>query len=267
MLRKIERHKGNRFAKSVSIYAPLVIIINHILDHNSRSIRKHDWEDSTTTHMVSQRATHGIGQDGSTIVKSKVKTETGLNSGGLQTLTSLWNSQKVFPVEKFKATFIEWVICDNIKLRQSVSQRLRKMFALVDKATGMVLPQSHNTTRRWIMTSLAKQKIIVRSIIGQSGSRISICFDAWRSNSDLSLLGVVAHFLTGDTHELKTLLLALPEIKNYSREEQACVLAEVLKDYEIDAEKLGWFVLDNASNNDTALSELSKSILFDPLKK
>ncbi len=83
----------------------------------------------------------------------------------------------------------------------------------------------------------------------------------------MSLLGVVAHFLTVDTYELKTLLLALPEIKVHSREEQDRVLAEVLNDYGIDAEKLGWFVLDNASNNDTALSELLKSILFDLLKK
>ncbi len=50
---------------------------------------------------------------------------------------------------------------------------------------------------------------------------------------------MVAHFLTGNTHELKTLVLALPEIKNHSEEEQACVLAEVLNDYGIDAEKLG----------------------------
>ncbi len=50
---------------------------------------------------------------------------------------------------------------------------------------------------------------------------------------------MVAHFPTGDTHELKTLLLALPEIKNHSGEDQARVLAEVLNDYGIDAEKLG----------------------------
>lgn len=87
------------------------------------------------------------------------------------------------------------------------------------------------------------------------------------SNSDLSLLGVVAHFLTGDTHELKTLLLALPEIKNHSGEEQAHVLAWVLSDYGINTDKLGWFVLDNASNNDTALFELTKSVSFDPQKK
>lgn len=128
--------------------------------------------------MVSHMATHGIGQDGSKIVKSEVKTETGLNSGGLQTLTGLWNSRKVFPVEEFKAAFMEWVICENITLRQIVSQRLQKMFALVDKATGMVLAQSYNTTRKWIMAALAKEKGIIRSIIGQSGSQISISFDA-----------------------------------------------------------------------------------------
>ena len=78
---------------------------------------------------------------------------------------------------------------------------------------------------------------------------------------------MVAHFLIGDIHELKTILLALLEIKNHSGEEQARVLAGVLNDYGIDADKLGWFVLDNASNNDTALFKLFKSILFDPQKK
>lgn len=228
---------------------PIVIITNNVLGHNSRSSRKHDWEDLITTHMVSHMATHGIARDGSKMVNSEVKAETRFNFGRIQTLTGLWNLRKVFPVEEFKAAFMEWVICDNITLRQSASQRLRKMFDLIDKATGMVLLQSHNTTRRWIMAALAKEKTTIRTIISQSGSRISISFDSWTSNSDLSLLGVVAHFLTGDTHELKTLLLALPEIKNHSGEEQARVLVGVLNDYGIDADKLGWFVLDNASNN------------------
>lgn len=37
----------------------------------------------------------------------------------------------------------------------------------------------------------------------------------------------------------------------------------LLKDYGIDHDKLGWFVLDNATNNNTTLEELSKSIPFD----
>lgn len=46
------------------------------------------------------------------------------------------------------------------------------------------------------------------------------------------------------------------------------VLLIMLKAYGIDHDKLGWFVLDNATNNDmTLVDERSKSIPFDPLKK
>lgn len=117
------------------------------------------------------------------------------------------------------------------------------------------------------MSAPSKEKTTIRTIIGRSGSRVSISFDAWTSNLDLSLFGVVALFLSGDMHELKTLLLALPEVKNHSVKEQAFVLVGVLNNSGIDADKLGWFVLDNASNNDTALFELSKSIPFDPQKE
>lgn len=45
------------------------------------------------------------------------------------------------------------------------------------------------------------------------------------------------------------------------------MLLQVLQDYGINGNNLGWFVLDNASNNDTALAELAKSLSFDISKK
>lgn len=45
------------------------------------------------------------------------------------------------------------------------------------------------------------------------------------------------------------------------------MLLSVLQGYVIDIDELRWFVLDNASNNDTALAELSKTISFDPNKR
>ena len=95
----MERHTGNGFAKSVSLYIPTVMINNNVLGHNRRSTRKYNWKDLTTTYMVSHMATHGIGRDGSKILKSEVKTEIRLISGGVQTLTGLWNLGKVFPVK------------------------------------------------------------------------------------------------------------------------------------------------------------------------
>lgn len=142
-----------------------------------------------------------------------------------------------------------------------------KNVTLVDKAIGIVLSLSHNIIRKKIIAKLAKEKIIIQSIIGQSESQINISFDIWRSNSELSLLEVVGHFLIRDIYELKTFLFALSKIKNHSEEKQARVLTGVLNDYGIDANKLGWFILDNTSNNDITLFELYKNILFNPQKK
>ncbi len=99
------------------------------------------------------------------------------------------------------------------------------------------------------------------------GSCVSISFDAWSSDTPLSLLEVVTHFLSEKLLELKKLLLGLPVISNHSGDEQARVLLILLEEYRIDHEKLGWFVLDNTISNDTTLKELSKSIAFDPQKK
>ncbi len=73
--------------------------------------------------------------------------------------------------------------------------------------------------------------------------------------------------MTKELLKLKTLLFGLPVISNHSTVEQARAFLILLKDYGIDHDKLGWFVLDNATINDTALEELSKSIPFDSQKK
>ena len=49
--------------------------------------------------------------------------------------------------------------------------------------------------------------------------------------------------------------------------DQAAILAPLLKDWGITKNNLGYFVFDSASNNDTTLRELAKSIEFDPAQK
>ncbi len=49
--------------------------------------------------------------------------------------------------------------------------------------------------------------------------------------------------------------------------DQAVVILPLLKHFGIDTDNLGYFVLDNALNNDTTLIELGKHMGFDPVKK
>ena len=75
------------------------------------------------------------------------------------------------------------------------------------------------------------------------------------------------YFFGGNTYELKHLLLVLSKIKNFNKKKQSCILVKILNDYKINANKLKWFILNNASNDNTTLFKFSKSIYFLFLKK
>jgi hypothetical protein len=70
-------------------------------------------------------------------------------------------------------------------------------------------------------------------------------------------VAVVAHFLD-EKHKLQTALLDLPPLKGpHSGENIAKVLSTVINLYDISA-VIGFFMMDNASNNDTCIGELAK---------
>ena len=131
------------------------------------------------------------------------------------TLIKLWITSKPFSLDEFKALFLKWVICDNITLRQNVSHNPKDIFALLGSSALKVLPTSNNTISQWITLSFIQEKKTICALIDNSGSRVSISFDEWSSDTGLFLLGVVAHFLTEELLELKTLLLWLPFISNH----------------------------------------------------
>lgn len=129
--------------------------------------------------MVSHMAIYGISREGEAIIKP----EPGSSEKQMKTaLTKLWSTSKPFPVEEFKAQFlkwvmVKWVICDNITLRQSVSQNLREKFALLDSSTLKVLPTSNIKIRQWITSEFIREKKTIYLLIKNSESRISISFD------------------------------------------------------------------------------------------
>jgi hypothetical protein len=124
--------------------------------------------------------------------------------------------------------------------------------------------------------------------ISNAKSRIHVSFDGWGSKHEkISVLGVVVHFIN-QSYVNVTRLIALPELPNHSKTgvcmyiylfynifrfinvlliAQASVLLPALKHYGIGNDNLGHFVLDNATNNDTTLIELAKSLDFDPLER
>jgi hypothetical protein len=71
---------------------------------------------------------------------------------------------------------------------------------------------------------------------------------------------VVAHY-TGRDYKVKTRLLALRRLHgHHGGENQAELLIHILRDFGI-ADRLGYFVTDNAHNNDTAIDIVLRTLL------
>ena len=124
--------------------------------------------------------------------------------------------------------------------------------------------------------------------ISTARSRIHVSFDGWGSKHEkISVLGVVVYFIN-QSYDNVTRLIALPELLNHSKNgvymyidfiydlfyftnflliAQASVLLPALNHFGITDNNLRFFILDNATNNDTTLTELSKSIDFDPVER
>lgn len=114
---------------------------------------------------------------------------------------------------------------------------------------------TRNIIRRWILNLYETKKASLKAKLGQ----IHISCDLWTSPNSLALMAVIAHFADKD-YRVQTRLLALHRLyEEHSGENQAELFADVLKDYEL-TNKIGYFVTDNASNNNTAINVLLRDI-------
>jgi hypothetical protein len=135
------------------------------------------------------------------------------------------------------------------------------VFCIANNSTKDLLPASQNTTRRWIVDVFHDKKPVIKALLKTARSRVSISFDGWLANNHREYLGVVFHFID-KTGELRTLLVGLQLLTSKHGVTQAAALLSILQDYGIDALNMGYFVTDNATNNDTTLEALAKSIPF-----
>jgi hypothetical protein len=77
------------------------------------------------------------------------------------------------------------------------------------------------------------------------------------------MIGICVHHLDGDG-ELQDYLLSLPELHGaHSSANIALHVGTLLRAFGVEGRRLGYFVLDNVSNNDTAMVTLASEFGFD----
>jgi hAT family C-terminal dimerisation region len=151
-----------------------------------------------------------------------------------------------------REALVNWVYYDHIAFAQVESDYFKNFCKALDMKYNELLPQSHSSLKAWIIEIYNAQQIVVKERLKSARSDVHLSFDLWTSpHQSKSILGIVAHYLdAGYTNTAN--LLALRRLEDvHSGENIAEIALQVIRDYEL--QNIGFFVLDNASSNDTAV--------------
>ena len=159
----------------------------------------------------------------------------------------------------FKLKLITWMIKNHISYSQVEDDDFREFvgsYSLGEVRAQALLPRSGNTIRSWILDEYHRRKeYLCEKVLGTASSVVHISFDLWTAPNNSAYLDVIAHFLDAKK-ELRAVVLAVRNIHgDHSGKNQAKAILPVIDEYALK-EKLGYFMTDSASSNDTCVAEI-----------
>lgn len=196
---------------------------------------------------------------------------------GYQTITKAFNLDLTAPREQaianhliksfnrnvFQRLVVEWIVESNLSFREPENKRLRTIFEYLNPLVASTDAHvGHDTIRKRAVAEFEKHKGKVIEVLRNAPGLVHVSFDGWRSRNKHALYGV-ACFFRGEDGQARKLILGVPELTvrhfgaNIGHE-----IIEILESYEIPDEKIGYFILDNAPNNDTAMKTIGERFGF-----
>jgi hypothetical protein len=144
----------------------------------------------------------------------------------------------------------------NLSFRIVEQDEFRDFLRYLNADIDTWLPKNHCTIKEYVIRQYKGQKRRIKTQIGKAQSKIHISCDLWTSGNSMAILGVIAHFITEDG-DLRYYLLAMKILPaGHGGEDQAPFIMDVINDYGF-ANKLGFFVMDNADSNDKMMRFLA----------
>jgi hypothetical protein len=103
----------------------------------------------------------------------------------------------------------------------------------------------------------------VQEILKNTASRTHLSFDRWTSPQRKAINSVVANFVDNRGKCQKAILVFKEMTDCHDGKAITANVLAVINDYNL-CDKVGFFVLDNVSSNDTAVAVLGETLQFDP---
>lgn len=168
--------------------------------------------------------------------------------------------------ENIKIFFIRWVVCMRIPSFIVENLHFRSFLRIFNSSLMTSIPISNEKFRTWIVVEFHRRKQLVKAELQKSRSNINLSFDVWTSANYVAYLAVICHFID-DKYQNQTLFLGFQRVIGAdSGANQAEKILSLIKEYEITS-KIGYFVLDNITSNDTCVDQILRELRPDLNKK
>src|SRR6267142_4510766 len=235
--------------------------------HVAAKQKSHLWKETggTSIALKHMKETHQLAEDGPVQKKRPFADAFKQPDGSLTSRDRdiVHRLMTAFNPKRFKTKLTRWIVHDNIAFNQVESPYFRDMMLELNESLGELdcLP-THRSIHDWIIKDFNKYKGIVTEHLQNALGKVHISFDLWTSRNLLTLCGIIVHFIDKQG-KLCTFLLSLPEIVgSHTGVHIAESVAAIIHEFNL-MDRIGYFVLDNADNNDTAITALAEEFNFD----
>lgn len=160
--------------------------------------------------------------------------------------------------QNFKSALLQYIVANDRPFSVVQSPTFRKLFGLLNPLQFDALcPTSGMTVRRWLTQEYQRQFQVVKQEMARSISRIHLSFDLWTSPAMETYLSLVSYFVD-EAHVRQVRHIAMERVfGGHSGENQAYYIKKICERFEIfDAERLAFWISDNADNCDTTIRSL-----------
>ncbi|KAA8615967.1 hypothetical protein PtrV1_11367 [Pyrenophora tritici-repentis] len=183
--------------------------------------------------------------------------------GGFGVSQRVANEIGNFDVQSFRIAAVSWLVDNNLALCQFEDPAFRRMIHFANPEAEQALWSSRTSVAQFVMRLYNFMQPQVVDELRCAASKIHISFDGWTvKGGKRGFFGIVAHFATAEG-DLRDVAIDLPQLSGaHTGDRIADCVAETLQKFNITAQNVGYFMLDNAFNNDTAIATLGAKFGF-----
>ncbi|KAK4077569.1 hypothetical protein Purlil1_12331 [Purpureocillium lilacinum] len=169
-----------------------------------------------------------------------------------------------FSSKGLRVLLLDWITYHNLPFETVNTERFQRILLYANPLLDKALIPSAKTLLRMLESEYKNAVGPVTEALRNARSQIHFSFDGWTSKSYTSFLGINTQFVDRSFVQHRILLGLRPLGGRHSGSSLADEVSDTLAFWQIDSDKVGYFTLDNAGNNDTCMKDLAFEHGFSP---